>query len=272
MVSSWGRRKAKAVFETAGTDCVLGPHGKAGQAATSATIIPRVPAAEPRRVCGPATGVRVSEVPSVSNPPLAKPVNLVIKHLFEIPLTLVAFVISLPVMAFVALTIKLTSPGPVIHRRRVTGRGGVQFDAFKFRTMVPDAEDWIRKDPSLRSEFNAKYKLARDPRVTRTGQVLRRFSLDELPQLVNVLKGQMCLIGPRMISPEEVTKYGPFAGRLLTVKPGLTGLWQVSGRQTTTYDRRIELDMQYIDNWSLALDLAILARTPLAVLRGRGAL
>jgi lipopolysaccharide/colanic/teichoic acid biosynthesis glycosyltransferase len=208
---------------------------------------------------------------SRESPPLCRPFNLAIKQSLEFPLALAAFVALMPVMLLVALTISVTSPGGVIHRRRVAGRSGTQFDAFKFRTMVPDADEWIRRDPALRSEFDAKFKVTDDPRITPAGRVLRKFSLDELPQLLNVLKGQMSLVGPRMISPEEFPKYGPYVDKLLTVKPGLTGLWQVSGRQATTYNRRVELDMDYIDNWSLRLDLAILARTPLVVIRGKGA-
>jgi lipopolysaccharide/colanic/teichoic acid biosynthesis glycosyltransferase len=203
--------------------------------------------------------------------PLTDPVNRAVKRAFECPVALAACLALLPVMGVVALAVKLTSRGELIHRRRVAGLGGQSFDAYKFRTMVPDADAWIQKDRALRSKFAAKFKLEDDPRVTPVGRVLRKFSLDELPQLVNVLKGQMSLVGPRMITPEELTKYGAHAGRLLTVKPGLTGLWQVSGRQTTTYDRRVELDMQYIENWSLKLDLAILARTPKVVVSGRGA-
>ena len=220
---------------------------------------------------GSAGGAYIADEPSIAALPLNKSLNFALKHLVEFPLALAAFVGLLPVMAVTALAVKMTSPGQVFHRRRVKGRGGVEFDAFKFRTMVPEADDLIRANPALHREFHAKYKLERDPRVTPVGRLLRKFSLDELPQLVNVLKGQMCLIGPRMISPEELAKYGPYADKLLTVKPGLTGLWQVSGRQATTYDRRVELDMHYIDNWSLGLDLAILARTPLVVIRGRGA-
>jgi len=213
--------------------------------------------------------------PTAGRLPLTSPLsvrpNLLLKQLVDIPVAVGISVAALPIMALIALAIKLTSRGPVIHRRRVAGRGGVHFDAYKFRTMVPEADAWIQQDPALKEAFTAKYKLARDPRVTKIGHVLRKLSLDELPQLVNVLKGQMSLIGPRMICPEELDKYGPFAEKLLTVKPGLTGLWQVSGRQKTTYDQRVRLDMYYIDNWSLALDLTILARTPLAVLRGEGA-
>jgi lipopolysaccharide/colanic/teichoic acid biosynthesis glycosyltransferase len=207
-----------------------------------------------------------------SVPPLARRERQAVKRLFEAPIALLAILALLPLMAIVALVVKLSDSGPVIHRRRVLGRGGVPFDAYKFRTMVPRADEWIRGNPSLHAEFAAKHKLANDPRVTRYGRVLRKLSLDELPQLFNVLKGQMSLVGPRMISPEELQKFGLHGAKLLTVKPGLTGLWQVSGRQSTTYDRRVELDMQYIDGWSLGLDVTILARTPIAVLRGVGAM
>jgi lipopolysaccharide/colanic/teichoic acid biosynthesis glycosyltransferase len=205
-------------------------------------------------------------------PPLAQREKQALKRLFEAPIALLATLALLPVMAVVALLVKLTSPGPVIHRRRVLGRGGVQFDAFKFRTMVPKADEWIRSNPRLYSEFQAKQKLADDPRVTPVGRVLRKLSLDELPQLFNVLRGEMSLVGPRMIAPNELGKYGLYAGKLLTVKPGLTGLWQVSGRQSTTYERRVELDMRYIDGWTVRQDLAILARTPLVVIGGKGAM
>jgi lipopolysaccharide/colanic/teichoic acid biosynthesis glycosyltransferase len=205
-------------------------------------------------------------------PPLAHRENQALKRLVEAPVALLAILSLLPVMAIVALVVRLTSPGPVIHRRRVLGRGGVQFEAYKFRTMVPQADEWIRNNPALHSQFKRKHKLEHDPRVTHVGRILRKSSLDELPQLFNVLKGQMSLVGPRMIAPDELARYGLCAGKLLTVKPGLTGLWQVSGRQATTYDRRVELDMQYIDGWSLAMDLAILARTPLVVVGGKGAM
>jgi lipopolysaccharide/colanic/teichoic acid biosynthesis glycosyltransferase len=228
-----------------------------------------------RRPTSPTTSARepdaAVEASALGPLPLSNPFNVAVKQAVEFGLALTIGVALLPVMAAVALAVKATSRGEVIHRRRVTGRGGTCFDAYKFRTMVPEASEWIRKDPALWERFHEKCKLADDPRVTPIGRLLRKFSLDELPQLLNVLKGQMALVGPRMISPEELAKYGPHAGKLLTVKPGLTGLWQVSGRQSTTYDRRVELDMHYIEHWSLGLDLAILARTPLAVVQGRGA-
>ena len=176
-----------------------------------------------------------------------------------------------PLMLVAATLVKMTSPGPVFHRRLVLGRRGIPFHAFKFRTMVADADHRLHQDTQLRQQFEVSFKLASDPRVTTVGRFLRRSSLDELPQLFNVLRGEMALVGPRMISPPELVRYGAHAERLLSVKPGVTGLWQVSGRQMTSYEERVRLDMQYLECRSLWLDLQILARTLPAVLRGHGA-
>lgn len=183
-----------------------------------------------------------------------------------------AFIVMLaPIWLLLASVVRLSSPGPVIHRRRVLGYEGTLFDAFKFRTMVADADHRLREDPALRDEFVREMKVRDDPRLTPVGRWLRRTSLDELPQLVNVLRGEMSLVGPRMIAPEEADKYGAFLARRLSVRPGITGLWQVSGRQDVDYARRIELDREYLDRWSLWLDLAILLKTVPAVLTMRGA-
>jgi lipopolysaccharide/colanic/teichoic acid biosynthesis glycosyltransferase len=171
----------------------------------------------------------------------------------------------------VAALVKLSSPGRVLHRRRVVGQYGRPFDAFKFRTMVADADAILAANAALRSAFEVNHKLQDDPRITRVGRFLRRYSLDELPQLFNVLWGDMWLIGPRMITAPELEKYGAHAPKLLSVKPGLTGLWQVSGRQNTSYERRVELDLQYIDNWSPLVDFGILVRTIRTVVRAEGA-
>jgi lipopolysaccharide/colanic/teichoic acid biosynthesis glycosyltransferase len=176
-----------------------------------------------------------------------------------------------PVLAVVAALVWWTSPGPVIYRRRVLGLDGVELDAYKFRTMVVDADQILVAHPELAREYDAQVKLRHDPRLTRVGAWLRRLSLDELPQLVNVLRGQMSLVGPRMVAPNEISKYGAFAATRLQVKPGLTGLWQISGRQETTYHERIALDRRYIDEWSLNLDAWILLRTIPAVLSMQGA-
>ena len=187
------------------------------------------------------------------------------------PLALIALLVLSPLMLLIALAVKLSSPGPVIHRRRVLGRGGRPFDAYKFRSMVVDADDHLTRTTELNQAFQVNCKLRDDPRVTGIGRVLRRYSLDELPQLLNVVRGEMWLIGPRMISPPELERYGQHQDTLLSVKPGLTGLWQVSGRQTVSYDRRVELDMQYVQRWSPAMDLSILLRTVRAVVSGKGA-
>ncbi len=176
-----------------------------------------------------------------------------------------------PVLLIIAALVAVTSAGPVLHRRRVVGRHGVEFDAFKFRTMVADADAILQRDPDLLRAFDANMKLRADPRLTPVGGVLRRISLDELPQLLNVAAGHMSLVGPRMIAPAEMGKFGDALAQRLAVKPGITGLWQISGRQELAYEDRIRLDLHYIEHWSLGLDLAILARTIPAVLSMRGA-
>lgn len=203
--------------------------------------------------------------------PLDSPFNRQVKDLADRAFAAMALVIASPLMLAVALLVRVTSRGPIIHRRRVTGRDGVEFDAFKFRTMVVDADRILAEDQGLREAFERNFKLKRDPRVTPVGKFLRKLSLDELPQFINVLAGQMSVVGPRMLSPGEVGRYGVHVPTLLSVKPGLTGLWQVSGRQRTTYERRIELDVQYVKTWSPLLDLWILLRTPAEVFRGTGA-
>ncbi|MCI0579783.1 MAG: sugar transferase, partial [Chloroflexi bacterium] len=167
--------------------------------------------------------------------------------------------------------IKLDSPGPVIYRRRVMGVNGRQFCAFKFRTMRVDGDQILVASPELRSELARNHKLKHDPRVTPIGRFLRKYSLDELPQLFNVLRHEMALVGPRMIAPAELTMYNQWDMNLLTVRPGITGLWQVSGRSDVSYEERVRLDMHYIRNWTIWLDIYLIMRTIPAVLKGRGA-
>jgi len=176
-----------------------------------------------------------------------------------------------PLLIILAILVKLDSPGPVLHRRRVVGRGGQTFNAFKFRTMYVNGDEILARYPELKAKLRQNHKLRDDPRITRVGAVLRRTSLDELPQFLNVLLGQMSLVGPRMITLEEMDKYGKWRWNLLTVKPGITGLWQISGRSDLSYDERVRLDMYYIRNYTLWLDLQILWRTVPAVLRRQGA-
>jgi exopolysaccharide biosynthesis polyprenyl glycosylphosphotransferase len=198
-------------------------------------------------------------------------VDRVMKALLDYSLTILMLIFLLPLFALVAILVRIESPGPALHRRRVMGLNGRQFDAFKFRTMHVNGEEILASHPELQDELARTQKLRNDPRVTRMGRILRRFSLDEFPQLFNVLKGEMSLVGPRMISPEEMARYDQWGINLLTIRPGMTGLWQVSGRSDLSYEDRVRLDMHYIRNWSIWLDTQLLFQTIPAVLRARGA-
>ena len=193
------------------------------------------------------------------------------KLALDYAITLPGMLVAGPLYLLIAIAIKLDSPGPVMHRRRVMGVNGTQFDAFKFRTMYVNGDEILTQSPELLDELERTHKLKIDPRVTRVGKLLRKTSLDELPQLFNVLRREMSLVGPRMISPPEMEMYAQFGMNLLTVKPGITGLWQVSGRSDVTYAERVRLDMYYIRNWSIWLDLQLLFQTIPAVLTRRGA-
>jgi exopolysaccharide biosynthesis polyprenyl glycosylphosphotransferase len=195
--------------------------------------------------------------------------QLVLKTALDYILAAGLLLALLPLFAVIAIMIRRDSPGPMIYRRRVVGQGRREFDAFKFRTMRVDGDLLLTDDQ--RSELEQTGKLKDDPRVTQIGALLRRYSLDELPQLWNVLRGQMSLIGPRMITMQELAKFGKWQHNLATVKPGLTGLWQISGRSDLSYEDRVRLDMHYIRNHSIWLDLQILFQTIPALLFGRGA-
>lgn len=188
--------------------------------------------------------------------------------LFAAPYVLLAFIV-------IALLIKWDSPGPVFYYQTRIGRFGRKFRIYKFRTMVQNADqvlqNYLDNSPELRIEWLANHKLRQDPRVTRMGSLLRKLSLDELPQLWNIITGDMGLVGPRPIVDAEIEKYGKCFDLYIKVRPGLTGLWQVSGRNDTTYKRRVELDEYYICNRSLLLDLQILWRTVFVVVRKDGA-
>ncbi len=221
------------------------------------------------------TGARVKEwgyVPLVSiNKVRLSELETWVKTAGEYAVTLAGLAVIWPILLAVALAVKWSSPGPVFYRRRVVGRGGREFDALKFRTMYVNGDEILAQRPDLVAELRENQKLKDDPRVTRLGRFLRKYSLDELPQLFNVLLGQMSLVGPRMIAPAEAEKYGKWKLNLLTVKPGITGMWQISGRSDVSYEERIRLDMQYIRNYSFWLDFMILFRTIPVVLKGRGA-
>ncbi|MFI9640986.1 sugar transferase [Micromonospora sp. NPDC051925] len=195
----------------------------------------------------------------------------VVKEFVDRSAAAVALALLLPLVALIALAVKLDSRGPVLFRQTRVGQGGREFGVLKFRTMVVNA-DALLAELAARNETNGlMFKMRDDPRVTRIGRLLRKWSLDELPQLVNVLMGQMSLVGPRPPLPSEVARYDGDVARRLLVKPGMTGLWQVSGRSDLSWEDGIRLDLYYVENWSLAADLTILWKTFGAVLRGRGA-
>ncbi len=199
-----------------------------------------------------------------------RPYQRILKRLIDVAGALILLAISSPLLIGLAVLIRIIDGAPVLYRRRVVGTVG-EFDAFKFRTMCRDADAMLAADPILHQAFTQKYKLESDPRVTRLGTILRKYSLDELPQLFNVLLGQMSLVGPRMITTLELEKYGPYQKLLLTMKPGLTGYWQVHGRQDVSYADRVRMDVQYITRWRITTDLEILVLTPSRVLGGKGA-
>jgi exopolysaccharide biosynthesis polyprenyl glycosylphosphotransferase len=224
-------------------------------------------------VAGPRTTIRpVAGMPllHVDHPELEGARRL-IKNVFDRILAAVALILLGPVLALIALVVKLTSPGPVLFRQTRVGKDGQEFQMLKFRTMIEDAER--HRDALL--EHNESdgllFKIKGDPRVTRVGRWLRRYSLDELPQLFNVFAGDMSLVGPRPPLPAETADYGDVVRRRLVVKPGMTGLWQISGRSDLPWDEAVRLDLRYVENWSLALDLLILWKTVAAVIRGSGA-
>ena len=192
------------------------------------------------------------------------------KRILDLAGSIFLLLLLLPVIAVIALLIKIEDGGPVIFRRRVIGRKG-EFDAFKLRSMYVDADKILERDGALLKEFEVSFKLKNDPRVTRIGAWTRKLSLDELPQLLNVLRGEMSLVGPRMITRPELDKYGDAGWIFNSVKPGLTGYWQVSGRQEVSYEQRVRMDLHYVTTWSIWLDLAILMKTPMRVFRGAGA-
>jgi lipopolysaccharide/colanic/teichoic acid biosynthesis glycosyltransferase len=194
-----------------------------------------------------------------------------VKRILDLLLAGAAILVLSPMLLLLALIVRMDSRGPVLHRRRVMGRDGAQFDAFKLRTMHVDGDTILARHPELRDALARDHKLSNDPRITRCGVWMRKFSFDELPQLFNVCRGEMSLVGPRMISPPELQRYGDNAAELLSVRPGITGLWQVSGRSSLAPEDRVRLDLSYVRTQSIGMDIALLFKTIPAVLRGRGA-
>jgi exopolysaccharide biosynthesis polyprenyl glycosylphosphotransferase len=195
----------------------------------------------------------------------------VAKIILDYAITIPGTILISPLLLIIAIAIKLDSPGPAIHRREVMGMNGTKFFAYKFRTMHVNGDEILDNHPELKNELSQNHKLKSDPRITGIGNFLRKSSLDELPQLFNVLRREMSLVGPRMISPPEVAKYDQWDINLLTVRPGITGPWQVRGRSDVSYEERVQIDMFYVRNWTIWLDLQILIQTIPAVLQSRGA-
>ncbi len=197
------------------------------------------------------------------------------KRTLDLTLTILGGALILPLIAAIAAVVRLTSIGPVFYGQQRIGRGYRTFTAWKFRTMIQNADqllaEHLANNPQLREEWSNTHKLKHDPRVTRIGRILRQTSLDELPQIWNVLRGEMSLVGPRPVVSAEVQKYGESFDFYRSVRPGITGLWQVSGRSDTSYGERVALDVRYVRHWSVWLDVYLLARTFSVVFRGGGA-
>lgn len=202
-----------------------------------------------------------------------KKVYLAIKRLIDIIGSLIGIILLSPLYIIIAILIKFDSPGKVVFGHTRKGKGGKDIKVYKFRTMYSNASEIFESfTPEQKEEYYKNFKLDNDPRVTKLGGFLRKTSLDELPQLFNILKGDMTIIGPRPIVEKEVEKYGDKAEKLFSVVPGLGGYWQANGRSDTTYEERVEMDMYYIDNMCFTLDAKILFQTIFSVLKGEGAI
>ena len=197
--------------------------------------------------------------------------NLILKRASDLVLGIAATVISLPLTLLIALAIKLDTTGPVLYSQTRIGKNGVPFRCYKFRSMVVGADSMRPELAEINEATGPLFKVRNDPRRTAVGRLLRRYSLDELPQIINVIRGEMSLVGPRPNLPEETEQYEEWHKKRLTVSPGITGLWQVSGRSDLTFDEMVLLDIYYVENWTITMDIGILLRSLPAVLRGRGA-
>ncbi|MDR2542600.1 MAG: undecaprenyl-phosphate galactose phosphotransferase WbaP [Treponema sp.] len=201
--------------------------------------------------------------------------NLLIKRILDITLVVIGGLLILPFILLIALLIKITSPGPLFYKQKRLGKNGKHFNAYKFRSMAVDADEKLKKlletNPELKTEWEKTHKLLNDPRITGIGKLLRRTSIDEFPQIINILKGEMSIVGPRPIVDEEIEKYGEDFLRVFSTTPGLTGMWQVSGRSDADYQDRVAYDIYYMQSWSVWLDLWIIFKTFGVVIFGKGA-
>lgn len=202
-----------------------------------------------------------------------KDIYLNIKRILDVVISSIALVILSPIFLILAILIKIDSKGPVFFKHTRIGKNGIIFKMYKFRTMYDNAEDMIKEfTPEQMKEWKENYKLTNDPRITKMGKFLRKTSIDEIPQLINILKGDLSLIGPRPVIEEELEKYKENKEKFLSVKPGLTGYWAANGRSNTSYDERMKMELYYVDNMSFKLDIKIFFKTILSVVKKEGAM
>ena len=237
------------------------------QADSRPAVAHAVSASDPNNAGAVLTDLAPSFRTGTTNPPLGG----LSKRIMDLVIATSALILAAPVMLVGALLIKVTAGGPAVFSHSRVGFGGKPFKCYKFRSMVTNSEEvleaYLQANPEARMEWDETHKIRDDPRVTRLGWMLRKSSLDELPQLFNIIRGDMSCVGPRPIVNDELKRYGDQAGDYLRTRPGLTGLWQVSGRSSVDYPSRVALDSHYVRNWSVWLDLAILVRTVFAVMR-----
>ena len=197
----------------------------------------------------------------------------IVKRTADVTLSAIAMVLLLPILAIIAIAIKLDSKGPEFFKHKRNGKDEKIIKIYKFRSMVDNAEDLIKKfTPEQMKEYKENYKLSDDPRITKVGKILRKTSLDELPQLINIFKGDLSIIGPRPVVADELKKYGPNIDKFLSVTPGLTGFWAANGRSCTTYEQRMQMELFYVDNLSFKMDAKVFFKTIESVVSGRGAI
>lgn len=197
----------------------------------------------------------------------------ILKRLFDLISAICALILASPLFLIIAIAVRIDSKGPIFFGHKRLGENGNFISVYKFRSMIQNAKEVFDNfTPEQKLEFEKNFKLEDDPRITKVGDFLRRTSLDELPQLINIIKGNMSVVGPRPIVEKEVEKYGEYADKLFSVKPGLTGYWQANGRSDTTYEERVQMDMYYIDNRSFLLDIKIIIKTVLSVIKKEGAM
>lgn len=196
-----------------------------------------------------------------------------LKRVFDIFVGLLALIVLSPIILIVAVLVKMDSPGPVVFGHERIGKNNKKIKVYKFRSMYQNSQEIFDNfTEEQKKEYYINFKLDNDPRITKIGSFLRKTSLDELPQLINIIKGDMSFVGPRPIVEKEVEKYGPYFEKFVSVTPGLTGYWQANGRSDTTYDQRVQMDMYYIDNRSFVMDIKIIVKTFTSVIKKEGAI